>query len=327
MNSTIKTLKSKLAPVVHDFSFKTGISRLKILRRPATRVFMYHGVGGPYCPANVFETQMKYLKDNFSVISLRKALEMSHDSNDKLGARVVLTFDDGLRNNYSIAYPILSRYRLPATFFVCPGLIESQKWQWPYDVKQRLLSCNKNDLAIFCNNYGIGDRVVVNDNGEVDVRKIVSYMKTVKTDVRKKMEIFIWSMTQNFKPTALQNKMFSTMNWDELRSLSPDLITIGSHTVNHPILTNLPFEEMLFEIQESRHWLERRLNRPIEYFCYPNGDYDEPTSKVVAENYKAAVTTKEGFFNKEDDVYQIHRIPAPDRLPLFAWRMFHLSKE
>jgi peptidoglycan/xylan/chitin deacetylase (PgdA/CDA1 family) len=116
--------------------------------------------------------------------------------------------------------------------------------------------------------------------------------------------------------------MFATMNWDELCSLSPDLITIGSHTVNHPILTKLTHEEMHYEIRESRQWLERRLNKPVEFFCYPNGDYDESITSIVAENYKAAVTTRQGFFETGDDIYQIKRIPAPDRLPLLAWHMF-----
>ena len=79
---------------------------------------------------------------------------------------------------------------------------------------------------------------------------------------------------------------------------------------------------MRYEIQESRQLLERRLNKSVEYFCYPNGDYDESIVSVVTENYKAAVTTRQGFFETGDDIYRINRIPAPDRLPLLAWRMF-----
>ncbi len=318
----IKSLKRKIAPGVHGLSYATGVSRLQTRRIAAARVFMYHGVGGRYCPANVFESQMKYLKDNFTVISLRQALEMSSDPNGRFGTEVVLTFDDGLRNNYSVAYPILSRYGLPATFFVCPGLIESQQWQWPFDIKQRLLSCNKSDLEILYSTFRMDERPVENETSKGAAEKIIAHMKTIKTDERQRMERFIRSITRNFNPTARQQDLYSTMNWEELAALSPDLITIGSHTVNHPILTNLPFEEMRLEIQDSRRWLEQRLNRPVEYFCYPNGDYDESTVTVVAENYKAAVTTRPGFFNQGDDVYQINRIPAPDRLSLFAWRMF-----
>ncbi len=283
---------------------------------------MYHGVGGHYCPADVFESQMKYIKDNFRVISLKQALEMSSDSNGRFRSEVVLTFDDGLRNNYTIAYPILSRYGLPATFFVCPGLIESQQWQWPHEVEQRLLSCNKHDLAIFCNNHGLSGRVPGGDHDCGAAKNIIAYMKTITTRDRQKMEQSLRSLTPGFKPNGRQNDLFSLMNWDELGALPPDLITIGSHTVSHPILTNVTPEEMRFEIRESRQWLERRLKRPVEFFCYPNGDYDESILDVVAENYRAAVTTRPGFFNQGDDVYQINRIPAPDRLPLFAWRMF-----
>jgi peptidoglycan/xylan/chitin deacetylase (PgdA/CDA1 family) len=283
---------------------------------------MFHGVGGPDCPADIFESQMKYLKENFTVISLKKALEIASDSHGKFKNEVVLTFDDGLRNNYTIAYPILVRLGLPATFFVCPGLIESQKWQWPYEVEQRLLSCKESDLEIICRQCNIDKREFESANDSSIVESLIKHMKTIETENRKKMEKVILSMTQHFKPTSLQNDLFSIMNWDELCSLSPELITIGSHTVNHPILTKLTHEEMRHEIQESRKWLERRLKRPMEYFCYPNGDYDESTLSVVAANYKAAVTTRQGFFETGDDVYQINRIPAQDKLPLFAWRMF-----
>jgi peptidoglycan/xylan/chitin deacetylase (PgdA/CDA1 family) len=322
MISALNAIKRTVAPGLHHLSFISGMSRYKTLESPAARVFMFHGVGGPDCPADVFESQMKYLKANFTVISLRDALTISGDAVRSFRTEIVLTFDDGLRNNYTIAYPVLLRYELPATFFVCPGLIESRTWQWAHEMEQRLLACKPGNLKKICAELGISERELKGNNGGNVAEKIIEHMKTMENDRRISTEHLIRLLTQNFETARRQHDLYDTMSWDELQSLDPGLITIGSHTVHHPVLTRLPYEEMRYQIQESKQWLQRRLNRPVEYFCYPNGDYDASAAHVVAQNYKAAVTTRAGYFNKGDDVYRINRIPAPDKLPLFAWRMF-----
>lgn len=322
MISALNAIKRTVAPGLHRLSFLSGMSRYKTFESPAARVFMFHGVGGGDCPADIFESQMKYLRTNFSVISLREALTISGDAARNFKTEIVLTFDDGLRNNYTIAYPILLRYELPATFFVCPGLIESGTWQWVHEMEQRLLSCTPGKLKKICAQLGIGGQELKDTDGGNVAEKIIECMKTIENHSRITAEQLIRSLTQNFETDRHQHDLYDTMSWNELQSLDPDLITIGSHTVHHPVLTRLPHEEMRYQIQESKQWLQRRLNRPVEYFCYPNGDYDASIAQVVAQNYKAAVTTRAGYFNKGDDVYQINRIPSQDKLPLFAWRMF-----
>jgi len=283
---------------------------------------MYHGVGGPDCPSDVFELQMKYLKENFNVISFQDALAISGDIGRNFRTEIVLTFDDGLRNNYTIVYPILRRYELPATFFVCPGLIESRSWQWAHEMEQRLFGCNPDCLKQICDQLGIGDCSIKGNKRSDVVEKIVEHMKTLEHQRRISAEHFIRSLTNNFVRDQRQHDLYDTMSWEELSSLDLGLITIGSHTVHHQLLTRVPDEEMHYQIKESKQWLQRKLNRAIDFFCYPNGDYDASIARVVAQHYKAAVTTRSGYFNKGDDVYQINRIPAADKLPLFAWRMF-----
>jgi peptidoglycan/xylan/chitin deacetylase (PgdA/CDA1 family) len=321
-NSALNAIRRTVAPGLHHLSLISGMSRYKTFGSPAARVIMFHGVGGSDCPADIFESQMRYLKANFNVVSLREALTIFDDSLRKFSTEIVLTFDDGLQNNYTIAYPILLRYELPATFFVCPGLIESRTWQWAHEMEQRLIGCKQDNLQKIFDKLGISERESEGNRDSDVTEKIIELMKTMENDRRIGTENFIRSLTQNFETAKRQHDLYDTMNWDELCSMDPELITIGSHTVHHQMLTRVPNEEMHYQIQESKQWLERRLNRPVDFFCYPNGDYDTPIAQVVAQNYKAAVTTKSGYFNKGDDVYQINRIPAADKLPLFAWRMF-----
>lgn len=64
------------------------------------------------------------------------------------------------------------------------------------------------------------------------------------------------------------------MKWSDLRSLEPELVVIGSHTMSHPHLTRLSDEELERELARSRLTLEARLGRPVRLVSFPHGDYD-----------------------------------------------------
>lgn len=320
MSSSFKSIKKKIAPYLHQAFYLTNFSRHIAKYRNGLRIIMYHGVGGgPDCPYDAFTSQMEYLAKNFEVISLKEVLRRY--KNRGFETQVVLTFDDGLKNNFTKVYPILKRLNLPATFFVCPGLIESHSWVWAYEVGQRLLSCTDQERESLLHMFNapidsnVGDRDVV-------VESIVEWMKTLFIMDRKEVEGIILGMTGKYIPSLHEKGCFDTISWNELRMLPPELITIGSHSVNHPILTKLPHNEMEFEILESRTWLEKELSIPVEFFCYPNGDYDDRVVETVKNAYSAAVTTEPYFVHSGDDTYKLNRIPAAENLSLLAWRMF-----
>jgi peptidoglycan/xylan/chitin deacetylase (PgdA/CDA1 family) len=154
-----------------------------------------------------------------------------------------------------------------------------------------------------------------------EVEDILEWMKTLDPVRRGGVEDAIRSATPGFEPTSLQRERFDVMRWNELAALDPDLITIGSHTVTHPILTTLDHSALVFEIQESRRWLERRLGRAVEHFCYPGGAYNPVVLGCVRECYRSAVATTEAGLVAGDDGHCLHRIPASDELPLLAWRL------
>jgi peptidoglycan/xylan/chitin deacetylase (PgdA/CDA1 family) len=123
-------------------------------------------------------------------------------------------------------------------------------------------------------------------------------------------------------PTAEERDLFDTMTWQELRSLDPELITVGSHSMNHPILSKTNPHQLEIEITESRHVLEIQLERRIEYFCYPDGTYDDSALGLVRQHYQAAVSTQSGFVSATDDIYQLPRIGAgEERVHDLAWRL------
>ena len=99
----------------------------------------------------------------------------------------------------------------------------------------------------------------------------------------------------------------SWLSEEDLKILEAAGILIGSHTVHHAFLPKLSFEQMLFELQESRNRLEKILGHPVFLFSYPAGGVTE-VSKHLAKNsgYQCAVTTNYG--TSKSDVMALHRI-------------------
>src|SRR6476620_1223516 len=99
---------------------------------------MYHGT--PRADAAALERQPRLVGLAFPVVPLHEMTKGSKGARP----RVALTFDDGLRNNVEVAYPILKKLGLSATFFVCPGLIDGGQWLWNHEARQRLLTLDSN---------------------------------------------------------------------------------------------------------------------------------------------------------------------------------------
>ena len=113
----------------------------------------------------------------------------------------------------------------------------------------------------------------------------------------------------------------------QIQSLARNGVTIGAHTVNHPILTSISGETARSEIQESKQYLETLLQEPIDVFAYPNGrpelDYTSEHRNLVSElGFKVAVSTHWGVSTTQSDRYQLPRFTPWDRHPLkFAIRL------
>jgi len=256
------------------------------------RILMYHGT--PRRDAAALERQLRLLRLAFPVVALDK-LTAGGDGR----ARLALTFDDGLRSNVEVAYPILCKLGLSATFFVCPGLVDRGEWLWNHEARQRLLSLERPELEELATLLG----------APTGVEAFIEWMKTLKIAARRRVEEQIRAATANFKPTAAQREEFELATWKEIERLDPAVVTIGSHTMTHPILTSLSPDETEAETRDSRAVLEKRLGRPVSLFCYPNGDLNDGVLASARRHYRSAVTVESGRLASGVD---------PHRLPRFA---------
>jgi peptidoglycan/xylan/chitin deacetylase (PgdA/CDA1 family) len=306
------SVTTELKSLGHAISFRSGLSSVIARRQGCGRILMYHGVA-PQGAAEL-AAQLRYLARHFKVVSLGTILDRIMNGSYPLADEIVLTFDDGLRNNLTVVYPVLRELQLPATMFVCPALVESGEWLWNHQMRCRLQMLAIPDLAEL--------RMKLLTPGTT-VDAIIEWMKTLPLQQRRMAEAIIRQATAGFQPTAAQKEAFDVMNWNDLGSLDCNLITVGSHTLTHPILTKLSGQEIEAEILESRRCLEQRLERKVDLFCYPNGAYDRRAYQLVQKTYRAAVTTETGLIDGTDglDVHRLPRIPSAENAALTAWRL------
>src|SRR5207244_2952639 len=131
--------------------------------------------------------------------------------------------------------------------------------------------------------------------------EIVEWLKLLPAARRRDLTARVTELTPRFEPTEEQRQRFDLMSWAELLSLDPRRVTVGSHTVTHPILTGLEPEEALKEVRASRDWLEDRLKRPVDHFCFPNGLTNAAVTASLAGIYRSAVTTVQRIAGQGDD--------------------------
>lgn len=252
-----------------------------------------------------------YLKRHFRPLSL--AALVAELDEPPLVARpaVVLTFDDGLANNVTVAYPILERHAVPAAFFVCPGLIDAGSWLWTHEVRARLAMLDEPTR-----------RALAPELPTCDVGVIVQHLKELAPTARAHGIEAVRAATPAFTPSAAQRQACDLADWAQLALLDPALVTIGSHSSSHDIMIGMDEARLEREVVGSKARIETMLGRKVEHFCYPNGDFDAAADARVRATYASALSTRVGLVPPlAPDRHALPRLAVPDDVSSLALRM------
>lgn len=268
-------------------------------------VFRYHGT--PRHLAGQLRQQLRYLRRVFTFVPLETIIgSLGEAKRPGQPRQAAIIFDDGLRSNVEVGYPVLRSLGIPATFFVCPGLIEGRKWLWTHETRRRLTFASP----------GLRGELAAELKAPADMEGFVQWMKELGLAERTRVEERLRQATSSFVPGEVDREAFDLAQWPELRSLDPDVITIGSHSMTHPILPRLSDPEIEGELRESRRVLEAKLDRDVELFSYPNGDLDWRTLAVVRRHYRAAVAHGSGM---PLDPHLVSSVHLPEGVLRLAW--------
>jgi peptidoglycan/xylan/chitin deacetylase (PgdA/CDA1 family) len=215
-------------------------------------ILMYHSVSKdsesqvrPYYRVTTsperFLEQMQWLRSSGYIgVSVDEAL-LKHSDSGESAKCVALTFDDGFRDFYTSAWPILKAFHFTATVYLPTAFISAER---------------KSCLGRYC------------------------------------------------------------LTWDEVRELSSEGVRFGSHTVNHPKLYTLPWNEIQEELAVSKHTLEEKIQETVSGFAYPFAFPQEDRKFVLrfaetlrSTGYQSCVTTVIGTCRLEDDPFLLKRLP------------------
>ena len=177
------------------------------------------------------------------------------------------TFDDGYRDNLTLALPIFREAGMPFAVQVCPGLIDGTASVWWYQVAAALEQRERLDVAWRDEKFGW-----VTDSPRTRERAFGELAKVIRQQPHAAREELVAAVcgAAGIDAAALQARLM--MTWTEVRALAAEpLATIGAHTVTHPVLRLLGDEETRAEMADSRHQLEVQLGGPVRHFAFPFG--------------------------------------------------------
>jgi peptidoglycan/xylan/chitin deacetylase (PgdA/CDA1 family) len=286
-------------------------------------VVMYHGVTQhayqppvwTQLPEAVFRRQMEFIARAYRPVSLQQVLR-AIDREELLPERAVLiTFDDGLRNNATVAWPILRQMGMPATIFLTVDFIGSDRFFWVDELYMYLLEAVRSGKE-----WPLADIAGIDDL--LQSRRvwdayfvIVEQYKRIPESVRQERMADL-STALPFDRSPYQED-FGLMDWRQVTTLYGDgAIDFGVHTATHQILTQMDTDEIERELIASKKNLEERLGHRVKSFCYPNGrqgcDFLPEHEQLLREiGYACAFATDKNLFDPaHDNPYAIGRVPA-----------------
>jgi peptidoglycan/xylan/chitin deacetylase (PgdA/CDA1 family) len=270
--------------------------------------------------AKGFERQLNALSRFFKVLPLEDAVTCL--KNDSLPPRAVcITFDDGYANNAEIALPILHRLGLHATFFIATGFLDGGR-MWNDSVIESVRQARGQEIEL--SGMGLGRYPIAT---EIQRREAaLALIKQLKyLSLARRLEQ-VERLAQHVAGTLPNDLM---MRADQVRELHNAGMTIGGHTVNHPILTSVEHAVARDEIATGKESLEAIIGGNVTLFAYPNGrpeqDYHGTHVQMVRDiGFTAAVSTAVGAARVESDRFQLPRYTPWDTIPLsFSLRLLN----
>jgi len=251
-----------------------------------------------------FDRQMEYLSNNFNVINFTQ-LEMGLINNDLKDNSVIVTFDDGYYDNYSLAMPVLNKYNIGATVFLATDYIDSGDLFW-FDVVSGFIKSydgSKLDLESMDLKFNLNDiskhqafKIVGRELKSLDDSKRVNLLSEINDKF-------------NFSISDEHYQQAKPLSWDNVIEMSNHDIEFGSHTKSHCFLNCIDSTSLESELRESKVKIENKIGKEINSFCYPAGVTNTSIKNMVKScGYYFGVGYRHGVNDKDYmDLYDLYR--------------------
>jgi len=246
------------------------------------------------CSAEDLEKHLCFIKNNFEIINQSHFIEIINSGQVVDKKFAYITFDDGYLDNYELAFPILSAMKVPATFFVATGLIESNTIAWWDEIAWHIKQCNVEELRLHSWNKTIVlSKASINKN----IREVLSQFKSAPATIEEQL-------IELRKITGLVLVSYNSefMTWAHIAEMEAAGMTIGAHSHSHRIFSSLSTKELSHELSHAKKLLEEKLTNKVLSISYPVGNastYNEDMfNEIESQGYQLAFTFRY-FINQQ----------------------------
>lgn len=299
-----------------------GFKALQWYNRTTPLVLMYHRIiDKPFIyglSPSEFEKQIAYIAKRFRVVSVETLIEEIKQDTVK-PYTLALTFDDGHYDFYENAWPILKKYRIPASLYITTGFVDGTTWLWPDLLKYTLLNSNKSQASLL----PLGLLPLDKDSVLETWHRVGDYCLTLSSSERLQC-IRALAEVANIKLPTSPAAPFHAVTWEQLAEMQQEGLTIGSHTVSHPILSSLTTAEINDELLSSAEVIQNKLGHFPKGICYPNGRLSDINDDVLAQ--AKAIGYEYGLLARNTEIaktalFLIGRLSTCSDFDYFRWTL------
>jgi len=328
VSSRVAALRSRVQPYARDGLARAlstlGTTRPRRFARGALTVVTFHRVlpadrlrqyplTGLAVTPEQLEAILGQLAEHFACTTLIDAYRRWQREPDAARPLLGITFDDGSLDNYEHARPVLDRLGLKASFYIPVALVEEQRCPWHDKLGFALLRAvavirKRRDidfgplLAPFGLSVASFAALLPSDTVDLAAQG-VGAAKQLGAEQR---EQAIAGLERALGGDQVPD-WAGLMSWQQIRELGAQGHEIGSHSLTHPLLTDLDAAQLEREVVQSRSQLAQAAGCEVASFCYPNGSYDARALDAVrAAGYACAVTTRWGL-NRGGSEFELQR--------------------
>jgi peptidoglycan/xylan/chitin deacetylase (PgdA/CDA1 family) len=253
-------------------------------------VLGYHRVGDPSktlldrgvfsATAADFDAQLDVLARSFEVIALD---DLEAAAERPRGRALMLTFDDGYRDQAAPAARLLHARGLPATFFLTTGFLDGGGLSWWDEIAWMVRTSGAGRLR--ADGHFLSSDVAFDEpERELAVRALLERFRHLPGE---EYGPFLDFVGERLATGRAAGDAGPWMSWDDARGLERLGHRVGGHTVSHPILARLDADAQRHEVAGCLERLRGELTDPVDSFAYPSGhrgSFDAGTVALLREH-------------------------------------------
>lgn len=294
----MNTLKTSVKELLGEALVRTGVwerALRKWARRGEAIILTYHRViekwdrtldyshPGLVVTSGTFHRQLAFLKKHFNIVPLSYFINRTSNTQHPKPL-CAITFDDGWRDNYEIAFPILRKHDVPATIFLTTDFIGTDRAFWHTQLMYLLMHGDLSRLRLLgyvfqaCPapvRHGLMRLAQMGQApGAHDVDPLIEAVKTTCDETTTDQFIHDVGNALGLRRHLFPDRRFF-LDWDQVREMAEAGIEIGSHGCSHRILIHLKTEDAEEELVRSKGKIERSIGQEVQHFAFPNGDANQ----------------------------------------------------